>query len=205
METPGTAPGSATLIPHDVYHHSRKRHHYKWHIRPRVSRGSNEAADMSQRSQHAEDPYAWSQTQAELLRRLSGHGAALPNDLDLEHIIEEIEALGGERLYKVESHLLQALIHLIKLAALPGSPDERGWNREVRAFLDTARRRYRPSMRRNLDLEAIWRDAVRSARRDFAEDALPVPPLPERCPFALDELLDEDASPRDLAPRIGRG
>jgi hypothetical protein len=159
---------------------------------------------MSQRTQHADDPYAWSQTQAELLRRLSGSGAALPNELDLEHIIEEIEAVGSERLYKVESHLLQALIHLIKLAAMTGSPDERGWSREVRAFLDTARRRYRPSMRQNLDLEAIWRDAARSARRDFAEDALRMPPLPERCPFALDELLDEDAEPRALAPRVVR-
>ncbi len=60
-------------------------------------------------------------------------------------------------------------------------------------------------MRQNLDLDAIGRDAARSARRDFAEGALPVPPLPERCPFALEELLDEDASPRDLAPRIARG
>ncbi len=39
VETPGTAPGSATLIPRNVYRHSRKRHFHNWHVRRRISRG----------------------------------------------------------------------------------------------------------------------------------------------------------------------
>jgi hypothetical protein len=39
---------------------------------------------------YEEDFYAWTQQQAELLRRLP----AISNELDIEHIAEEIEDLG---------------------------------------------------------------------------------------------------------------
>jgi hypothetical protein len=43
------------------------------------------------------DFYAWSQHQAEALRRLAHTRRDLPNELDLEHVAEEVEDMGGAR------------------------------------------------------------------------------------------------------------
>ena len=66
-----------------------------------------------------EDIYAWSQHQAAVLRRMAADRAALPNDLDLEHVAEEIEEVGNEQRFGAESNLIQAFVHLTKLVALP--------------------------------------------------------------------------------------
>jgi hypothetical protein len=45
--------------------------------------------------------------QAAVLRRMAANPAALPNDLDLERVAEEIEEVGNEQLYAVESSLVR--------------------------------------------------------------------------------------------------
>ena len=49
------------------------------------------------------DILGWSKAQSERLRRLQ-HGERV-NDLDWEHVIEEIEDVGGSQLSAVKSHL----------------------------------------------------------------------------------------------------
>jgi hypothetical protein len=151
---------------------------------------------------YEEDIYAWSQHQAAVLRRMAANPAALPNDLDLEHVAEEIEEVGNEQRFGVESNLIQAFIHLVKLVALPQDGAARHWSKEANAFLATAARRWRPSMRRAIDPDRLWSDARRQAVRDLEIDGHPVPPLPKECPFGLDELGGGDADPRDLASRL---
>jgi len=58
---------------------------------------------MDRRSLYDDDIYAWTQQQAEALRRLAGKGRDLPNDLDLENVAEEIEDVGKSELHRVES------------------------------------------------------------------------------------------------------
>jgi hypothetical protein len=152
---------------------------------------------------YEEDIYAWSQHQAAVLRRMAANPAApLPNDLDLEHVAEEIEEVGNEQRFAAESNLLQAFIHLIKLAALPGDQAARHWTKETRAFLYNAARRYRPSMRRDLDHEKLWLDAIRLEAEDLKDDGHAVPPLPMACPFGLEELVGGETDPRELASRL---
>jgi hypothetical protein len=151
---------------------------------------------------YEEDVYAWALHQARVLRALAASGLPLPNDLDLEHVAEEIEDMGNELRFQVESHLEQALIHLIKALAQPGHPATPHWMVEVDAFLETARKRWRRSMRRAVDPEEIWADARRRARRIAAEQGWALPPLPAEMPLALDDLLDRDADPRALLARL---
>jgi uncharacterized protein DUF29 len=148
------------------------------------------------------DFHAWSLHQARVLRGLAAGGLALPNSLDLEHVAEEIEDLGNEQRFAVESSLAQALVHLIKIVALPGDPAVRHWMKEVNAFLDAAEGRYCPSMRRAIADERLWARARRRAAQDFEIDGHPVPMLPADPPFALEELVGEDADPRDLSARL---
>lgn len=49
---------------------------------------------MDHAARYEEDVFAWSQHQAKVLRGLAERAAGLPNDLDLEHVAEEIEDLG---------------------------------------------------------------------------------------------------------------
>lgn len=151
---------------------------------------------------YEEDIYAWSQHQAAVLRRMASDGAALPNDLDLEHVAEEIEEVGNEQRYAVESGLVQLFAHLIKMAALPKDQAVRHWTKESNAFLDTAESRYRPSMRRALDPDRLWSRACRLATRDLETDGHAPLPLPAGCPFDLEELVGGEADPRNLAARL---
>ena len=59
------------------------------------------------------DVLAWSQHQADLLRRL-GRGERV-NDVDWTNIAEEIEDVGLSELHSVESFLTLILVHLLKL------------------------------------------------------------------------------------------
>ena len=157
---------------------------------------------MDQTALYEKDIYAWSQHQARVIRGLAGTGLRLPNDLDLEHVAEEIEDVGNEQRFAAESNLLQAFVHLVKIVALPGDQAVRHWTKETRAFLYNAARRYRPSMRRDFDHEKLWSDAARLAAEDLRDDGHAVPPLPAECPFGLEELVGGEADPRELASRL---
>ena len=71
------------------------------------------------------------------------------------------------------------------------------------AALAGAARRHPPSMGRRLDLDEIWSVAAAAARDKLAADGGPARPLPERCPFAVEDLVqrppDLDALPARLA------
>jgi len=157
---------------------------------------------MDQNALHEEDFHAWSLHQAQVLRGLATTGLPLPNDLDLEHLAEEIEDLGNEQRFAVESNLVQALAHVIKIVALPDDPAARHWATEADAFLLNAARRFRPSMRRAIGVADLWADACRLATRALGSDGHPVPPLPAAMPFGLDELVQRTVDPRDLAVRL---
>src|SRR5215472_10825261 len=79
-----------------------------------------------------QDLYAWTQEQAALLRE----GAW--QELDLEHLIEEIEDVGHSQQDKLASHLLILLTHLLKLRlAATHLPQDyaraaRGWRQSCR-------------------------------------------------------------------------
>jgi hypothetical protein len=81
------------------------------------------------------DVLAWSQHQADLLRRL-GRGERV-NDVDWAHVAEEIEDVGLSELHSVESFLDLILVHLLKVHVSPGSPAAGHWGPEVVGFQKT--------------------------------------------------------------------
>lgn len=142
------------------------------------------------------DTYLWSQHQAALLRGLIGSGLALPNELDLENVAEEVESVGRSELSSVQSHLEGMLRHLVKIVSAPESTARRGWLEEVEEHQAQAIRRYTPGMRQNLELGTVWVQAVRRARTSLELHEEPVAPMPEVLPFALDDLLDARIAPK---------
>lgn len=151
-----------------------------------------------------DDPLLWSEQQAALLRRLAA-GEAVNAFVDWENVAEEIEAMGRSELAACRSLLGQAMLHMLKLHAEPDSPAVDHWWREVAVFLDQARDVFTASMRQRLDLQRIYERQQEQQRLDRFrfKDARAVPASPEVCPYALDELLDENASQAELVARLG--
>jgi hypothetical protein len=130
-----------------------------------------------------EDIVTWSEQQAELLRRRSA------NALDWDNLAEEIEDVGRSQLRAVESHLIQALLHDLKIEAWPQSRDVPHWRAEARGQRDDARSSFTPSMAQRIDVPALYRRALR--RLPETVDEQPPLAVPETCPVTLDELLAE--------------
>jgi hypothetical protein len=132
------------------------------------------------------DFYAWTQEQARRVRALSGD-----NRFDAANVAEELADLGIQQRNAVESHLAQALAHLIKLAWI-GDPDlYPKWAEEVDRHQDEACHTHTAAMKHDLDLDRIWRRAVRRANKSFRHHDEPELPRTPACPFTLDELLSE--------------
>jgi hypothetical protein len=134
-----------------------------------------------------DDIVLWSERQAELLRRRAA--GELVNDLDWANIAEEIEDVGRSEFRAVESLLVQALRHMLKADAWPLSRDAPSWRADAIDFRQQARRRFVPSMRQKIDVADLYRDAVRALPETV--DGIQPLPVPDLCPFTLDELLSD--------------
>lgn len=154
---------------------------------------------MHRVTSYDDDIYAWSQEQAAALRRLAETRRDLPNELDLEHVAEEIEDVGKSELRTVESFLELLMRHIIKLASAPDATPARHWRQEMDLQRRALSKDLKRSMYQLIELDEVWRAAtVRAdAALDAHGDAL-LPELPRDCPFALDELasttFDVDAA-----------
>src|SRR3954454_19185653 len=105
------------------------------------------------------DVLAWSEHQAALLRRVA-RGERM-NEVDWDHVVEEIEDVGLSELNAVRSYLRQMLAHLIKLHGWPTVAARRHWRSELMAFQADADQRFAPSMRQRIDLANIYEHARR--------------------------------------------
>ena len=134
-----------------------------------------------------QDIVLWSEQQAERLRRHAAGERVNSAGLDWANIIEEIESVGNEQRFAVESLLIQALAHALKIRAWPEARDADHWRGEARRFRDDAMARFVPSMRQRLTLSGIYRRALRAMPPRI--DGQPPLPVPETCPDTLDQLL----------------
>jgi hypothetical protein len=140
-------------------------------------------------SDYDTDILLWSERQAELLRQ-HAVGARENDAIDWPNIIEEIESVGNDQRFAVMSLLRQALIHMLKAEAWPLSRDAPNWRADAIDFRIQAADRYAPSMRQRLDLDRIYRQALRAMPETV--DGRPPLPVPDACPVTLDELLSDE-------------
>jgi Domain of unknown function DUF29 len=135
-------------------------------------------------STYEEDFYGWTQEQAAALRDRKWIA------LDLEHLAEEIESVGNEQRFAIESHLTNLLAHLLKYQYDPASAPRRGWRVTIRNARREIRKRALGGLR---DYPAAYLPvAYREAREDAADGTdLPLATFPEACPWTVEEVLDE--------------
>ncbi|MBE9176013.1 DUF29 domain-containing protein [Synechocystis salina LEGE 06155] len=133
-----------------------------------------------------QDFFSWTQQQAELL------SAKRSDQLDLEHLIEEIPDLGNRHYDQLESRLMVLTAHLLKWQI-------QYWKRgnSWRATIRVQRTSLAKLLRRNPGLKTRLEEAMAESwqeARDWAiaETDLPDEQFPDSCPFTVAEILDSD-------------
>jgi Domain of unknown function DUF29 len=132
------------------------------------------------------DVLAWSEHQAELLRRVA-RGERV-NDIDWDHVVEEIEDVGLSELHAVQSYLEQLLTHLLKLRGWPELGECNHWRSEIVIFQAGAARRFAPSMCQRIDLEGLHETALQRIE-PLRYGGRPALQPSATCPITLDQLL----------------
>ena len=147
-----------------------------------------------------EDFYAWTQAQAQEIRRAGAERLNAP--VDWENVAEEIESMGRSEWSEIDSRLTVLVTHLLKWLYCPELRErcERGWRvtiREQRRMLGK-RLKQSPSLKRVV--EAEFAEIHGGARQDAADGAgVELVCFPADPPFTLDQALDP-AYPADLFP-----
>jgi hypothetical protein len=112
------------------------------------------------------------------------------NDVDWEHVVDEIEDVGLSELRAVESYLEQILAHLLKTQTWPASESLNHWRSKIVSFQGSAERRFAPSMGRRIDLDKLYRRAVMQVTT--LNDGDRPAAWPEACLLSLDAQLRRD-------------
>lgn len=131
-----------------------------------------------------EDFFEWTRRNAELLR------AGRLEQVDIEHIAEEIEDMGKRDLRELDNRARVLLMHLLKWHMQPTNRS-RSWERTIasqrmgieQVMADS--RSLRPRFRRNLD--ANYAKAIHLAA---IETGVPLSEFPSGCPFTVAQILD---------------
>ncbi|WLT37060.1 DUF29 domain-containing protein [Synechocystis sp. B12] len=112
--------------------------------------------------------------------------------LDLEHLIEEIQDLGNRHYDQLESRLTVLTAHLLKWQV-------QHWKRSNswRATIRVQRTSLAKLLRRNPGLKSRLEEAMAESWQEardlaIAETDLPDEQFPDSCPFTIAEILDSD-------------
>ncbi|MBD2567172.1 DUF29 domain-containing protein [Anabaena lutea] len=139
---------------------------------------------------HDHDFYAWTLEQAHLLRTRQF------NQIDFDHIAEEIEDMGRSEKRELESRLEVLIMHLLKWQFQPNLRS-RCWQltiKEQRLRLEKLLAE-NPSLSSFLadSLDKIYQLATISAERETGLSL-----FPETCPYSLTEIFTLEFLPTDI-------
>lgn len=138
---------------------------------------------------YAADFNLWIQRTVQLLREHHWH------EIDLEHLIEEIEGLSKSEQRGIVSQLARLLLHLLKWQYQP--------QRRTDSWLDSitdARTQIElaiedsPSLK-NYAAEQLEQSYQRARRQAVKQTEKPLSVFPEKCPYSIDLVLENDWLP----------
>ncbi len=138
---------------------------------------------------YSQDFYSWTRQQADLLRQGQWQ------DIDIAHLVEEIEDLGNRHYDQLESRLAVLIGHLLKWE-FQAHLRSNSWN----ATIEEQRYRIERLLQRNPGLQTklpeafadAWLSALAIAIRDTN---LPKNTFPESCHYTLDQVLNQNWLP----------
>ena len=146
---------------------------------------------MELKDLYEKDFYAWTQETANALRKQAF------NQIDLEHLIEEIESVGASQKSALKNRLRVLLMHLLKWQYQP-SHRGRSWSNTIFAQRDDLKDLLtdNPSLKSKVD--EILPKSYRLALLDFDTETGISPKqvgIPNNCPYTLEQILDDEFFP----------
>ena len=118
------------------------------------------------------------------------------NNLDIDHLIEELESLAKRDLNKVRSLLRQIIIHLLLLEYWTEEYDRnyRHWRCEVIAFREDLNNSLTTTLKNKLsaELNHIYEVAVKFVinKANLLDNRIPT-----KCPYSIPQILDDNWLP----------
>jgi len=146
---------------------------------------------MTIKDLYEQDYLAWLEETAKQLRQKE------TDLLDWEHLREEIEALGNEQRHKVDSYLLQLLIHLLLYQYWLSERERcaRGWQDEIGNFRVELELLLESKTLCNYFLSRIAVIYPKAVKRVRQKSELPAAIFPETCLYSPEQILDSDFLP----------
>jgi hypothetical protein len=141
---------------------------------------------MTQETGYEQDFLLWTQQQAELLKK--GHWA----ELDIEHLVEELEALGRSEQKELGGYLQVLLMHLLKCQYQP-ERRTKSWDYTLNNCRDKIQDCLEDTPSLQLYLHnPMWRQKYyrRACRDADQETQKSIETFPAECPFTIEQILD---------------
>lgn len=117
------------------------------------------------------------------------------NEIDVEHLIEELEDMGKSNLRELESRFVILIAHLLKWQFQP-TGQSNSWRSSISEQRVQLLRLLRktPSLKRELEnaIADAYSDALELA---IDETGLAETTFPQQCPYSVTELLDKQFYP----------
>lgn len=147
---------------------------------------------------YEQDFSAWATRNAELLM------AQRFAELDIEHLLEELQDMGASAHNELESRLAILLAHLLKWQFQYKQLSER-WREfkddSWRSTLIEQRNRIQKRLKRNPSLKSTLNHVINEAYTDAIkiaakESRLAPSVFPKQCPYSWEQIIDDDFYPR---------
>lgn len=153
----------------------------------------------SNRPLYERDFYAWANEQAALLR------AGRLDELDVENIAEEVEAMARSEKRELINRLVVLLHHLLKWQFQPRRRS-RSWRLTIKEQRVRLARHLdeNPSLKLQLD-DAIAQAYELAVIKVEQETRLTADALPEHCPWSFEEIVARDWLPDEANSEVAIG
>lgn len=134
-----------------------------------------------------DDFYAWTQSQATLLREEKWQV------LDYANLAEELESLGKSEYRELEQRLDGLLMHLLQWRYQPsGRQTGHSWRSTIRQHRRQLSRLLRDSPSLRPRIPAVLQESYTNARRNASDETgVQFSTFPATCPRTVDQILDE--------------
>jgi hypothetical protein len=141
--------------------------------------------------EYEQDFYGWIHHHIALLKQ--GKWA----DIDVVRLIDELESMAKRDKRELTSRLMILIAHLLKWQFQPAmrSGSWRGSIREQRIQI-LEQLEESPSLRNNL-AESVVKSYPKAVALAADETGLPKKTFPQNCPYAIEQLLNEDSYPSE--------
>ena len=135
------------------------------------------------------DIYLWTQEQAALIQKRRW------SEVDADLVAGEIADLGSEIRNGCFSFIRRILQHLLKLRYSTQEIHKPHWRSEIGNFRLDLKDRLTRSIENQVDIDQLYRQAVRLAVAAQSDEPGFAEKLPPECPWTLEQVLDDDYWP----------